>query len=90
MSFYSQPGYDELLKAIEDEGGVVPCQQWPDLFFPDMRAGSEQAKKLCRTCPVMLECLAYALQAEESFGVWGGASELERKRLKRNARRTIR
>lgn len=90
MSFYTGPGYDELLNAIDDEGGVVPCQQWPDLFFPDMGGTSEPAKKLCQGCPVMLQCLAYAIKADEPYGVWGGASVLERKRIKNNARRAAR
>lgn len=90
MSFYTGPGYDELLEAIDAEGGVVPCQQWPDLYFPDLGGTSEPAKALCQGCPVLLQCLSYAIQADEPYGVWGGASVLERKRIKRNARTTIR
>lgn len=90
MSFYTGPGYDELLNAIDDEGGVVPCQQWPDLFFPDKGGTSEPAKELCQGCPVMLQCLEYALQSNEEFGVWGGTTFRERKRIKQNARRAAR
>jgi WhiB family transcriptional regulator, redox-sensing transcriptional regulator len=90
VSFYNGPGYDELLSAMDNEGGVVPCQQWPDLFFPNIGETSEPAKKLCQGCPIMLQCLAYALQAGELYGVWGGASALERKRINKNARRAAR
>lgn len=43
------------------------------------------AKRVCQTCPVMEACLADALQHEE-FGVWGGLSERERRRLRRSRR----
>ncbi len=83
MTIYTPDGYDELQQAIIDQGGQVPCQSWPDLFFPEMGGTSEPAKKLCQGCPVKLQCLEYALNANETIGVWGGLSVLERKRLKR-------
>ena len=46
--------------------------------------GSEcDAKKTCLGCPVRHECLQYALDHDERFGIWGGLSERERRRLKR-------
>ncbi|MFI7389569.1 WhiB family transcriptional regulator [Streptomyces tendae] len=60
----------------------------PDLFFPIGTTGpaalqTEQAKAVCRTCPVQEQCLRWALDAGQTIGVWGGTSELERRALKR-------
>ena len=87
--------YQVLQEAIQDEGGIVPCQNYPDLFFPETHdnGGSKDyspttAKKLCQTCPVLLQCAGYALEAREEYGVWGGMSANERKALYvRKARR---
>ncbi|WP_435609663.1 WhiB family transcriptional regulator [Streptomyces sp. C10-9-1] len=64
--------------------------QDPDLFFPDGSTGPallqiEQAKKICRTCPLMFECLRDALERGEEHGVWGGLSEDDRNSLRRSA-----
>ncbi|MER6163006.1 WhiB family transcriptional regulator [Streptomyces violaceorubidus] len=60
----------------------------PDLFFPIGTTGpaalqTEQAKAVCRTCPVREQCLRWALDTGQTIGVWGGTSELERRALKR-------
>lgn len=52
-----------------------------DLFFPDKGAPTADAKRMCRGCPVRLDCLTYALDNDERHGVWGGLSERERRRL---------
>lgn len=54
----------------------------PESFFPDQGASARDAKAICARCPVRAECLAYALERDERFGVWGGQSEKERRRLK--------
>ena len=54
-------------------------------FYPDGTAGVNRAKKVCQDCPVKKKCLDYALKSTHQFGVWGGMSERERKRL-RNGR----
>ena len=55
----------------------------PDIFYPKKGGSTAEAKRVCRGCPVRAECLAYALQHDElSFGVWGGLSVVERRRLK--------
>lgn len=59
------------------------------VFFPPMHfeakaereAREAEAKAICATCPVAVECLEWALETEEPFGVWGGHSELERKHI---------
>jgi WhiB family redox-sensing transcriptional regulator len=55
----------------------------PDLFFPERGASTREAKSVCRGCEVRLECLEYALGHGEKFGIWGGLSERERRRVRR-------
>ncbi len=55
----------------------------PDLFFPERGASTKEAKAVCNGCEVRLECLEYALAHGEKFGIWGGMSERERRRLRR-------
>lgn len=55
----------------------------PDLFFPERGASTKEAKAVCRACVVREECLEYALDNSEKFGIWGGLSERERRRLRR-------
>jgi len=65
------------------------CRQSdPDLFFPVAARGPAlrqlaRAKSVCERCPVRVQCLEYALQSGQSFGVWGGASEEERRLMHR-------
>ena len=59
----------------------------PELFFPVGNNGSaqgqiDQAKQICRRCPVISECLAWALDTGQDDGVWGGLSEDDRRELK--------
>jgi WhiB family redox-sensing transcriptional regulator len=65
----------------------------PELFFPIGTTGPavvqiEQAKAVCRRCPVMQSCLEWALSSGQDSGVWGGLSEDERRALKRRTART--
>lgn len=55
----------------------------PDLFFPERGASTREAKEVCRGCVVREECLEFALTNGEKFGIWGGMSERERRRLRR-------
>ncbi|MFN8016199.1 MAG: WhiB family transcriptional regulator [Acidimicrobiia bacterium] len=55
----------------------------PDLFFPERGASTREAKSVCAGCEVKGECLEYALTNGEKFGIWGGLSERERRRLRR-------
>jgi WhiB family redox-sensing transcriptional regulator len=55
----------------------------PDLFFPERGASTREAKEVCRGCIVREDCLEYALANGEKFGIWGGMSERERRRLRR-------
>jgi WhiB family redox-sensing transcriptional regulator len=57
--------------------------QETDLWFPGRGpTAAEEAKAVCAGCPVRKICLDYALEAEEEFGVWGGTTPTERKRMK--------
>ncbi len=61
------------------------AQTDPEAFFPEKGGSTREAKKVCQTCPVQAECLAYALEHDERFGIWGGLSERERRRLRSQA-----
>ena len=61
------------------------AQTDPELFFPEKGGSVRAAKRVCRACTVSAECLEYALGHDERFGIWGGFSERERRRLKRVA-----
>jgi WhiB family redox-sensing transcriptional regulator len=55
----------------------------PDLFFPERGASTREAKEVCRGCVVREQCLEYAITHSEKFGIWGGLSERERRRIRR-------
>ena len=55
----------------------------PDLFFPERGASTREAKEVCRGCVVREDCLEFALSNGEKFGIWGGMSERERRRIRR-------
>ncbi len=64
----------------------------PELFFPIGSTGPallqiEEAKQVCRRCPVSELCLKWALESGQDAGVWGGLDEEERRALKRRAAR---
>lgn len=60
----------------------------PDIFYPASDEEAEEAKAICATCPVRQACLEYALANRERDGVWGGATERERRRLIRQRRKS--
>lgn len=63
------------------------AQTNPEAFFPEKGGSTRDAKRICTDCDVKEQCLNYALQNDERFGIWGGKSERERKKLlKRKAR----
>jgi WhiB family redox-sensing transcriptional regulator len=61
------------------------AQTDPEAFFPEKGGSSREAKRVCLSCEVRSECLEYALAHDERFGIWGGLSERERRRLKRRS-----
>jgi WhiB family transcriptional regulator, redox-sensing transcriptional regulator len=85
----AQPMY-ELMNF--DDGGALSWQERalcaqtdPEAFFPEKGGSTREAKKVCLSCDVRGECLEYALANDERFGIWGGLSERERRKLKKRA-----
>jgi len=60
----------------------------PSIFYPDDDDEAEIAKQVCEHCGVKAACLEHALSAREKVGVWGGATERERRRIIRQRRRS--
>lgn len=54
----------------------------PDLFYAERGESTREAKAVCAVCPVRQECLDDALMGREKFGVWGGLSERERRKIR--------
>ena len=67
------------------QDAALCAQTDPEAFFPERGGSPAAAKRVCRSCEVRAECLEYALEHDENFGVWGGLSERERRRIKRAA-----
>lgn len=59
-----------------------------DVFFPGLYESARQAKQICAECPVAAECLDYALETNQRYGIWGGTSEKDRQKLRRERRKT--
>jgi WhiB family transcriptional regulator, redox-sensing transcriptional regulator len=76
---------------------LVPTDGWqrdaacrdadPEQFFSNDDRDREAALAMCAACPVRTECLEHALATRESYGIWGGTDEHDRKRLLRRRRR---
>ena len=54
-----------------------------NLFFPERGASTRTAKGICRACNVRADCLEFAITTGEKFGIWGGMSERERRRVRK-------
>ncbi len=74
---------DDGLLAWQDR--ALCAQTDPEAFFPEKGGSTREAKRVCTSCEVRSECLEYALGNDERFGIWGGLSERERRKLKRRA-----
>jgi WhiB family redox-sensing transcriptional regulator len=81
--------------AVEDDAEVPGELEWqeralcaqtdPEAFFPEKGGSTREAKRVCMSCEVRVQCLDYALENDERFGIWGGLSERERRRVKKRA-----
>ncbi|MBV8560432.1 MAG: WhiB family transcriptional regulator [Acidimicrobiia bacterium] len=60
----------------------------PAIFYPASEEDAEESKAVCATCPVREPCLEWALANREHDGVWGGATERERRRMIRQRRKS--
>ncbi|WP_082008132.1 WhiB family transcriptional regulator [Microbacterium mangrovi] len=67
------------------QSDALCAQTDPEAFFPEKGGSTRDAKRICASCDVRDQCLEYALQNDERFGIWGGLSERERRRLKHRA-----
>ena len=74
-----------LFEAVDQDWQeqALCAQTDPEAFFPEKGGSTREAKRICRACGVRDECLEFALEHDERFGIWGGLSERERRRLKR-------
>jgi len=84
------PGVRREAESVEDtalswQTDALCAQTDPEAFFPEKGGSTRDAKRICTTCDVKSQCLEYALQNDERFGIWGGLSERERRKLKRRA-----
>ena len=88
-----QLGVPGVRRPLADEEGnplgwqtdALCAQTDPEAFFPEKGGSTREAKKVCIGCEVRSECLEYALANDERFGIWGGLSERERRKLKKRA-----
>ncbi|MDS2174030.1 WhiB family transcriptional regulator [Nesterenkonia sp. CL21] len=84
-------GLPSLIPAEQIEGELawqvdaLCAQTDPEAFFPEKGGSTRDAKKVCAACHVKQECLDYALANDERFGIWGGLSERERRKLRKRA-----
>lgn len=84
---------DEILTLLAGGGDdelewhdkALCAQTDPEAFFPEKGGSTREAKRICESCEVRQECLEYALANDERFGIWGGLSEMERRRLRKRA-----
>lgn len=53
-----------------------------DMFFPDQGGNTSRPLSVCNRCPVIAECLTYALENDEQHGVWGGTTANDRRRIR--------
>lgn len=77
-------------KEIEWQDDALCAQTNPEAFFPERGNGEKEAKAICARCPVVEECLAYALKHREDKGIWGGLTENERKNVSQPRRKAPR
>ncbi len=75
----------EFPPEFEWQERALCAQTDPEAFFPEKGGSTREAKRVCMSCDVRSECLEYALSNDERFGIWGGLSERERRRVKKRA-----
>jgi WhiB family redox-sensing transcriptional regulator len=87
-----KPIYD--LWKWQEEGLCRKRNIDPNVFFFEdsmrgkvKRSKEKEAKKICQACPVIQQCLEHSLNLPENYGIWGGMTEEERRRVIRKKRR---
>ncbi|WP_424945202.1 WhiB family transcriptional regulator [Canibacter zhoujuaniae] len=74
---------DDDTNPLAWQADALCAQTDPEAFFPEKGGSTREAKRICEQCEVRAECLEYALANDERFGIWGGLSERERRKLRR-------
>jgi WhiB family redox-sensing transcriptional regulator len=74
---------DEDDNPLSWQTDALCAQTDPEAFFPEKGGSTRDAKRICTGCVVRAQCLEYALDNDERFGIWGGLSERERRKLRR-------
>lgn len=80
-----RPAATDADSALAWQADALCAQTDPEAFFPEKGGSTREAKRVCLSCEVRSECLEYALSHDERFGIWGGLSERERRKLKKRA-----
>lgn len=89
MKSHCEPDRSASTSALHTWRTQAAClDEDPELFFPTGTTGAaldqvERAKAVCRRCPVVAPCLAWAVGTNQQDGVWGGLGEDERRTLRR-------
>jgi len=76
------PDFLNIEKPPEWVADGLCAETDPEAFYPEKGGSAREAKRVCTHCTVRAECLSYALAHDERFGVWGGLSERERRRMR--------
>jgi WhiB family redox-sensing transcriptional regulator len=76
---------DDEEDPLSWQSDALCAQTDPEAFFPEKGGSTRDAKKICTSCEVRAQCLQYALENDERFGIWGGLSERERRKLRKRA-----
>ena len=80
---------DLYLESVPFDGTQACKSVDPDLFFPedyDDRLAVLKAKNICKSCPLNVECLVYAVKDSSLEGIWGATTPNERKNMRRRKR----
>jgi WhiB family redox-sensing transcriptional regulator len=80
---------DEMLLLVYDDrpwAAFGSCRRAdPDLFFPGSEEDAAEALRICAGCPVRSQCREWALETRVRYGIWGGLTERDRRRLLRRS-----
>jgi WhiB family redox-sensing transcriptional regulator len=76
---------DQETNPLAWQADALCAQTDPEAFFPEKGGSTRDAKRICSGCEVKAQCLEYALENDERFGIWGGLSERERRKPKKHA-----
>ncbi len=82
LALLFDPGDDEE-EAWQER--ALCAQIDTDMFFPEQGESTQLARRVCSLCDVRADCLDYALNNNEHFGIWGGLSARERRNLRKRA-----